>query len=79
MTISNKHFEEVRRRLQTRRAGNDERGRRGVPSSAVRCTGCGARLVAVRTALGKGYYRCRRAKLGNVRDAACRAVVRVPD
>ena len=79
MTISNKHFEEVQRRLQARRAGDDERGRRQVPTGAVQCDACGSRLVVVKTARGQCYYRCSRARKGDARYAACRTLMRVPD
>ena len=77
--ISENDFEEVRKRLRARWAGMNEGGRQRVPTGAVICADCGSRLVVVRTASGIRYYRCIRGKKGDVRDAACRAVVRVPD
>ena len=77
--ISKSNFEEVQKRLPVQRAGNDDQDRRRVPAGAVQCAGCGSRLVVVRTARGQSYYRCFSAHKGDVRDAACGALVRVPD
>ena len=65
--------------VPARRPGNDERGRPRVPTGVVQCAGCGSRLVSVKTASGLRYYRCRESMKGDVRDAACRTLVRVPD
>ena len=72
-------FEEVQKRLHARRAVTDEGGRERARIGSVRCAGCGSWLVVVRAASGLRYYRCKESMKGNVRDAACRAVVHVPD
>ena len=77
--ISNHDFEQVRKRLQAGRVGDDERGRRRVPTDAEECLGCGSRLVVVRTASGHWYYRCSAFWKGDISNEACRALVRVPD
>ena len=77
--IPENDFDEVQKWLPARRPGNDERGRPRVPTGVVQCAGCGSRLVAVKTASGLRYYRCSGAMKGDVRDAACRTLVRVPD
>ena len=62
-------FEEVKKRLQARRAVTDEGGRERARIGSVRCAGCGSWLVVVRAATGLRYYRCSRAMKGDVRDA----------
>ena len=77
--IPENDFDEVQKWLPARRPGNDERGRPRVPTGVVQCAGCGSRLVSVKTASGLRYYRCSGAMKGDVRDAACRTLVRVLD
>ena len=77
--ISENGFEEVQKRLQARRAGNDERGGRHSPMGVVQCDGCGLRMVVVRVASGLRYYRCKESMKGGIRKAACRTLLRVPD
>ena len=80
MRISNDGFDMVQKCLQARRLGNDESGRPRVPTGAVICTVCGSLLVVSRTASSHRYYLCRRrAMMGDLRHAACRAAVRVSD
>ena len=69
-------FDSVQKCLQTQRGGNDNRGRRRMPTGAVRCDGCGYRLVTVRTVRGQRYYRCSAATKGQARFTACRTLVR---
>ena len=79
MTISEHDFEEVQKRLQARRGGYEDSGRRRAATGAVKCDGCGSQLVVVRNYRGQRYYRCKRGALGDIRYAACSTVTRVPD
>ena len=77
--ISNEDFDKVQKRLQAQRGGNDDRSRRRVPRGAVKCDGCGSPLVVVRNSHGQCYYRCSKARNGDLGYAACRTLMRVPD
>ena len=77
--VSKSDFDRVQKYLRTRRVATDESGSQRTSTVLVRCTSCGLHMVVVRTASGHRYYRCRTAMMGDVRNAACRGVVRMLD
>ncbi len=76
MRISSYDFDKVQKRLQAQRGGNEDSGRRRLPPGAVKCDGCGSRLVVVRNYRSQHYYRCSAATKGQARYAACRTLAR---
>ena len=78
MRISSYDFDKVQKPLQAQRGGNDDSGRRRLPPGAVKCDGCGSRLV-VRNDRSRRYYRCSAATKGQARYAACTTLARAPN
>ena len=78
MRISNDDFDRVQKFLQAQRGENEDSGRQRMPLVAVRCDGCGSRLV-VKSVRGQRFYRCKRGMLGDIRYEACRTSLRVLD